>query len=114
MFYKNELDFLCETLHKRRIRAAVVSLREPIGSVIDRGMCDALNNRFDPDISVHQYVGTLESHTLYKITDEFKLCYIYFLLPATADQANIFFMGPYRSAPASPRELLERTRTAWR
>ena len=107
MFYKNELDFLCDTLRKRHIRTFVVSLLEPVSSVIDQGLYDIFSNKFNPDMTVHQYVGTLDQHTLYKTTDEFKLCYIYFLLPSHTDQTSVFFMGPYRSAAVSSHELLE-------
>ena len=107
MFYKNELDFLCDTLHKRYVRACAISPFEPIGSVIDTGLHDIMNHTIDPDESVHKYIGALEPHTMYKATNEFKLCYVYFLLPSPPEQTSIFFMGPYMSAPLSSRELLE-------
>ena len=108
MFYKNELDFLCDTLRKRHIRASYVSPIEPISSVFDPILHDIImSHTFDPEESVQQYVGTLEPHTMYKTTDDFKLCYIYLLLPSMPEQTSIFFMGPYLAAPISSRELLE-------
>ena len=107
MFCENELDFLCDTLRKRHVHARAVSPLETISSVIDRSLYDILNNTVELECSVHQFIGTLEPHTMYKITDEYKLCYIYFLIPSFPEDTNIFFMGPYMPSPISSRELLE-------
>ena len=107
MFYDRELDFLCSTLQKCRVAVSVISPDESIGDVIDSTLRDVLNNPFDPSQSVHQYVGVLEANTLHKITDEFKLCYIYLLLPSGVGECKMLFIGPFLSERISSGELFE-------
>ncbi len=106
MFYDRELDFLCDTLAKCRVRASVVSPSDPIRSVIDPDLCDVLSDPFGPTETVQEYVGVLEARTVHKITDEFKLCYVYFMLPQS-EQSRVLFIGPYVSSKFSTGELLE-------
>ena len=107
VIYERELDFLCDTLLKCHISASVVTPLDPISAVIDPELYEVLNDPIDADCSVHRYVGDLEPSTMYKVTNEFKLCYLYFLLPSSAEQSKILFIGPYLSSPLSSRELLE-------
>ncbi len=106
MFYDKELDFLRDTLTKCHVKISTVSPDEPIRSVIDRGLCDVLSDPFGPTKTVKEYVGVLEARTMHKITDEFKLCYVYFLLPST-EHSKVLFIGPYISSRFSSGELLD-------
>lgn len=107
MFYDKELDFLCDILHKFRVNATAVSPLASIGTVVDPELYDVLKVQFDTNQSVHQYIGPLDQCTVYKTTDEFKLCYVYFMLPSSPEESRILFIGPYLSAQLSSRELLE-------
>lgn len=107
MFYDRELDFLCDTLKKYRVGAYVISPEDEISAVIDKGLRDVLNFPFDAGQSVRQYVEVIEEHTLHKMTDEYRLCYAYFLLPAANDGDKLLFIGPFVSSHFSPGELLE-------
>ncbi len=106
MFYDKELDFLRDTLRKCHVNVSVVVSRDSIESVIDPGLRNAISDTLDRAQTVHEYVGVLDACTVHKITDEFKLCYIYILLPP-AEQERILFIGPYLSARFSSGELLE-------
>ena len=107
MFYDKELDFLCDIFHKCRVNVSVVSPLASIGTVMDLELYDVLKAQFDADQSVHQYIGPLDQCTVYKTTNAFKLCYVYFMLPSSPEESRILFIGPYLSAPLSPRELWE-------
>jgi len=107
VIYERELDFLCDTLRKCHICASVVTPRDPISSVIDLELYRMLNAHIESDCSVQKYFGDLEPNTMYKVTNEFKLCYLYFLIPSSPEQSRILFIGPYLSLPLSSRDLLE-------
>ena len=107
MFYDKELDFLCEALKKYRVGASVISPENPISTVVDKGLQEVLNDPLDAGQSVRQYVGIIEANTLHKMTDEFKLCYAYFLLPGASDTEKLLFIGPFLSSKLSSSELLE-------
>lgn len=107
MIYERELEFLCDTLHKCHVCASVVNPLDPISSVIDPELYKMLNSTIDLDCPVHKYFGDLEPNTMYKVTNEFKLCYLYFLIPSSPEQSRILFIGPYLSSSLSSRDLLE-------
>lgn len=107
MFYDTELDFLCDTLKKYRVGASVISPDSLISAVIDKGLREVLNDPFGNGQSIRQYVEVIEAHTLHKMTDEFKLCFAYLLLPSVNENAKLLFVGPFVSSHFSPGELLE-------
>lgn len=106
MLNKEELELLCDTLKKCRVRAHTTSLLEPVSNVIDFGIRDLLSENVPDEPSVQSYVGTLNSRTLYKYTDEYKLCYLYLMLSEGKD-SSVLFIGPYLSVALSDKELLE-------
>ena len=107
MFYEKELEFLCETLSKCRVQASIVSPNEMTNEDIDRKLNGELNDHFGVNRAWHRLIETAEPNTLYKTADEFKLRYIYLMLPEVRDQQRILFIGPYLSSPLSSRDLLE-------
>ncbi len=106
MFYENDLQFLCDTLRKSRLHASIVGIDEPIAHVIDNGLEHIFAGFAHKQISVREYVGKIEHKTIYKLTDAFKMCYLYMLLPG-ASQESLLFVGPFLSAPLSARQILE-------
>ena len=106
MFYENELSFLCDTFKKCHIRTVTVSPDAPIASVMDSEFASLLGVSPWKDRSVREAVGTIAPCTMYKLTDEFRFCYIYFLLPTSA-KASILFIGPYLHEPLSASQVLE-------
>ncbi len=106
MNFEKELKLLCDTLRKCRLSISVVSPLEPISKVIDFSLHDVTQKAFPKDPTVQSYVGTLTPRTMYKYTDEFKLCYIYLSL-SDSPEPSLLFVGPYLPEQMSPQGLLE-------
>ncbi len=106
MFYDNELTFLCETLKKVRLRAAVIEPGEPICSVMDSDIYSVFGNELPQDMPLRAFIGELAERTMYKSTDDLHLCYIYFLLPK-AEKETLLFIGPYLSDPLTSEQILD-------
>jgi AraC-like DNA-binding protein len=106
MFFDDQLKLLRDTLKKCRVNTAVVSPLEPISAAMDVTIRDILLGGFDKEPSVQSIVGNLESKTMYRFTDEYKLCYTYLRLPYK-DTVLILFVGPYMTARVSSAELFE-------
>ncbi|MBQ7921148.1 MAG: helix-turn-helix transcriptional regulator [Clostridia bacterium] len=107
MFYKNELQFLCDTLKKSRVRVLVVTPNESTPAISDLATDNPVGNE---PWQAHVSSGELESHTMYKFTDSYNLCYLYFLLPETKSP-TVLIVGPYHSSEVSREripELLEK------
>lgn len=92
MLYEGELQFLCETLRKGRVRT---ELRAP-GAPAETGT----------PLPLPSITERIEPHTFYKLTDALDLCYIYFLLPDTQPPL-LLLVGPYLTASPTPERLLE-------
>ena len=107
VIYEKELEFLCEILRKCRIQASVVSPDEMTDEEIDYKLNNELSDHFGVNRAWHRLIETVEANTLYKTADEFKLRYMYFLLPNDKGQRRILFIGPYLSSSLSSRDLFE-------
>jgi AraC-like DNA-binding protein len=107
MYYEKELEFLCEALNKCRVQASVVSPAEMTNEDIDRRFNGELIDHFGVDRAWHRLIETIEPNTLYKTENEFKLRFIFLLLPEVREQRRILVIGPYLSSPLSSRDLLE-------
>lgn len=103
VFYKNELQFLCDTLKKFRVKAIVFTPNEFSSVKPETGREAPVGNE-----PWFPYVcsGRLASQTLYKLTDAFDFCYLYFLLPET-EKTTYFIIGPYLSSSISRERMLE-------
>ena len=106
MKYEKELKLLCDTLKRCRLSATAVSPLDPVSTVIDFSIREAISNNPLIDMTIQGFTGVLMPKTMYKYTDEFKLCYIYFKLSDESD-SSLLFIGPYLSEGVSSRRLLE-------
>lgn len=106
MFYEKELQFLCDTFKKSRLRARCVTADNFISSVFDTVQDEGFIRISPENFSVNKFFGNLKECTLYKLEDPFKRCYIYLRLPKTQND-TVLFIGPYLSAPISPADILE-------
>ncbi|MBQ9162619.1 MAG: helix-turn-helix domain-containing protein [Clostridia bacterium] len=106
MSYEKEVKLLCDTFKRCRIPASVVSPLDPIDNVIDFSIRDILYKDYGKQPTLQSFIGTLLPNTMYRYTDEFKLCYIYLRLTNTSD-TSVLFIGPYLSESLSSRQLLE-------
>lgn len=105
MDFGKELKLLCDTLRRCRVRASVVSPLDPVSRVVDFTVRDIISNDLKEN-TLQSYIGTLSHNTMYKYTDEFKLCYIYLSLTSDTD-TSVLFIGPYLAEPISESQLLE-------
>ena len=104
MSYECELNFLCDVLRKCHIHTEILSPLDPAEAIIDPPLASILG--FRSELTVGQALGTVEPKTKYKLTDDFKLQYIYLRLPMLSEK-NLLVIGPYLSSPLSSQEILE-------
>ena len=99
MFYRDELRFLCDVLHKSRLHARLVAPNALYGEG-QNAKDDLIEN--DP-WSLPQIPETITPHTLYHYTDPRERSYTYLLLPKAAT-ATVLLVGPYLKAPVAPAQ----------
>lgn len=99
-----ELNFFCDVLKKCHVNTGVLSLLDNSEVMFDSHLGSIIGLKTDTNIQ--KMLGNVESYTKYKLTDEFKLHYIYFRLPIMSEK-NIIFIGPYLTAPLSSKDVLE-------
>lgn len=100
MVYQNELQFLCETLRKSRVRTQMIAPETLATAVAEAGM-----RHFAADEAIAGF-GLPEVRTLYRYTDPCDLRYHYLLLPET-EKPTLLLVGPYLTVPFTPERLLE-------
>ncbi len=101
MHYEGELQFLCETFRKSRVKVTVCAVNE-FESVVKQKN-DGLPGEA---IDFNRLSEGLESYTVYKQTDSFGMCYLYLLLPEVAEP-TIMCIGPYLTSSLTGERLLE-------
>ncbi|MBE6701578.1 MAG: AraC family transcriptional regulator [Ruminococcaceae bacterium] len=104
--FESELNLLQDTFKKLRIKTRVVYPSESLDKALDFSIRDIISKEYDTDATVQSFVAKISPKTMYRYTDEFKLCYIYFKLSSDSDN-SLLFLGPYLSNPLSKGELLE-------
>lgn len=104
MNHEYELNFFCDVLKKCNIHTDILSLLDSAENIIDQRLRSIVGVR--TDMSIQKMLGNIESNTQYKLTNQFKLRYIYMRLPFLSEK-NILFIGPYLSAPMSSKDILE-------
>lgn len=106
MFYENELRFFCDTLKKARIPVSFIDSKESLDAVSD----DLFKNLFGtPAESPDSFYTAFEKanpYTIYKLTNSFKLCFVFFLLPHLPKR-TFLLIGPYLSEPINELQVLE-------
>ncbi len=102
MFYQAELSFLCDILKKNHIGVGVTA---EAGWEREREEASDLS-LFDERAMLSRLLPTLRPRVSYRLTDGFGCRYRFLLLPDTEEPA-VLLMGPYLSAPLTPKQLLE-------
>ena len=105
MFYENELRFLCDTLRKSHVRVCVVTPDDDADILYGDDLGSILGVSHYGS-TVGEVLGALKELTMYKSSNEFSMCHIYFTLPAASISA-ILYIGPYLSEPLSEERILE-------
>lgn len=106
MFYSGDLDFLREVLLKLRVSVYTALLNDPIENIVDKTFSSFYGHRGDMKASIGEYLGALETKTVYKMKDSFGFSYIYLLLPDT-EPDTVLFIGPYCSDTLSENKVIE-------
>ena len=106
MFYEKELKFLCDTFKKIHVKASAVNFSDAISTVIDFDLNDIFGTSYDQNMTIKDLTGELDGKTIYKMVDDFSLCYRFLLLPEKSDK-QLLFIGPYLSTPIPDGALLE-------
>ena len=104
MNYECELNFFCDTLKKCHIHTAMLSPQDNVEAIVDSRLSSIVGLK--SELTVQGMVGNIESHTKYKLGDEFRLQYICMRLPVLRER-NVLFIGPYLSSPLPSKEILE-------
>ena len=106
MFYDGQMGFLRDIFKKCRVHTAVISKGE-IGEVVKDFRLEPVFGEIPfGDNNLNRMLSELSPRTVYRFTDTFGFCYIYFLLPSS-DRATLLLIGPYLNTAPSPQELLE-------
>ena len=99
MFYREELSFLREVFHRRRIRTALV-YRDEFFNLLSKER-EEIEFRFHTPLPLS--MPELLPKTVYKTIDAFAFCHCFFLLPDT-DKPTVFYIGPYLAEPLSHQQ----------
>ncbi len=106
MLYENELRFLCNTLKKCRVKVSFTAPDDPYNNMLD----DIFNMIFGSSIqnrsSLSDFLGKIEPYTIYKLSDSFKLNYIFLMLPGVFPQ-QVMIIGPYISEELDAKHIFE-------
>ncbi|MBR2011563.1 MAG: helix-turn-helix transcriptional regulator [Clostridia bacterium] len=106
MFYESELRFLCDTFQKCHVQTAVLPA-DNLKSALMNTDLGALFGKAAPErVFTTSAFDNICACTMYKLTDHFQLCYIYFLLPDPTN-STLLLIGPYLPSPPSPGAVLE-------
>ncbi len=106
MFYGAELEFLCDVMKKSHIHVAFAKPQDSVSNVIDKGLLAVFGTLNIAEKTVSDYIGKTAPCTVYKFTDTFKLCYMYFLLE-DMPQDTVMLIGPYLHSRLDTKEILE-------
>ena len=106
MLYEGELKLFCDTFKKCRVPIKVLSLGESVSALAPEDDSALYRRDAEENMSVREFLGEVFGCTVYRGTDEMKLCYTYFLLP-TSPEGRVVFVGPYLREPISEQQILE-------
>ena len=105
--YERELSLLIDTFTRSRVHASVARYGEGLDSVMDVELSALLGGTLRGNITVGEFLKNAEPKTVYLMQDALFFHYVYFPLGGRAEPSALF-IGPYLSAPASRRAVLER------
>ena len=106
MFYDEQLTFLCNVFKKSRVHTSVIERRDLADAVKDFRLESVFGKTISDDRTLGHIFGELSARTVYKLTDTFGFCYIYFLLPST-ENSTLLLIGPYFTSALSHEQMLE-------
>ncbi len=106
MFYDGKLEFLRDVFKKCRVHTAVIAKGE-IGEAVKDFRLEPIFGELPlGEHDLDRILGEMSARTVYRFTDSFGFCYIYFLLPSL-DKTTLLLVGPYLNTAPSHEQLLE-------
>ena len=106
MFCESEFKFLLKTLDKLRIRHLMLSLSDKTYKAFSNDLTKILGYGEGFDLPLKKYLNNPQTKTVYKLTDSFKLNYVYFLYEQV-EKSVLVVIGPFLNEVQSSRQLLE-------
>lgn len=106
MFYQSQLQLLCETFKKCHINILFAKPSDPLATFVDKSFLLLFGDNLDETLSFASFLGDVEHNVIYKISTPFKLNYLFFLLPDSA-QETILMVGPFITSYINDEELFE-------
>ena len=106
MVYQAELDFLCNTLEKCRIKTTFLNPGIKLNEQFDIGIRAMLHAEDNKEKSFLDIVNPLAEATIYKLVDHFSATYLFFLLPNKGVE-NLMLIGPYLTAVPVTEQIME-------
>lgn len=89
-----ELSFFCKALHNMHIDTVLISKAQPFPQNLDRGVRSFLHLEAEYQSLFEGLWARLKPNTIYKMTDDFLLHYIFLLLPER-ETTELLIAGPY-------------------
>lgn len=106
MVYQAELDFLCNTLEKCRIKTTFLNPGIKLNEQFDIGIRAMLHEEDNKEKSFLDIVNPLAEATIYKLVDHFSATYLFFLLPNKGVE-NLMLIGPYLTVVPVTEQIME-------
>ena len=96
MKYESELRFLQAAFGKCHVQTLLLNPLEPLNPRMDMGLYALAAGMEIQGCTFYDFVSPVQKNTIYRVTDSFFCCYIFFLLPGREE--TILFIGPYLEA----------------
>lgn len=106
MFYDAQLRFMCSVFEKSHLQTLLLNPHEPMDQRMDLGLRLFLEGKEAYSKSIYDYIGHIESQTIYKLVDPFSYCYLFLILPEVRNE-TVLSIGPYLSEQISHEQILE-------
>ncbi len=106
MFCESEFKFLLKTLDKLRVRHLTLTLSDKTAKAFANDLTHLLGYSEGFDLPLKKYLNNPQTKTIYKLTDSFKLNYVYFLY-GQAEKPVLVVIGPFLNETQSAGQLLE-------
>lgn len=106
MFYQQELNFLCNTLEKCRIKVSFLNPDIQQDEWFDIGIMALMRAEGKVEKTLGDLVNPIEEATIYKLVDSFSATYLFFLLPNKGVE-NLMLIGPYLTCVPTVKQIME-------
>ncbi len=106
MYYKNELNFFCDTLSKKHIDNKIITVKSKMSEVFSNSFASFCDAELLKKYTISSMIPDPKANTIYRFKDSFSLSYLYMLLP-DAEKGSVLFIGPYATSSFSSERISE-------